>query len=392
VRRAGRPRTVSEIGCCADLAAFFGGRRHAGLFDVQRSSELNGAGTIDHLDGFDDLTGELVYVQPTPWTTNGVTYTSDLNIVLGLGVGMGVASNVVSTEFGAPLVAQLAAADAFTLFGVDVSLIGEKVPVSLVVSTNLGSYPFPNLDIPLATAGRRFIGVALSRPGEYLTGFRFTIQSPNATVLLDNVAVGHVGVVGVHNADPDATAGGPYDALEGSEVAFVMSGTDPDGDALTFTWDLGDGTTGTGPTPPAGHTYVDDGSYDIMLTVADGRGGVDTAWTTATIANVAPALGAFSVPTTAVMLTPAGVAVPVSSTFMDPGSLDTHTATLDCGVGARRSRWSMTCQLTVPPAAPVRFLPLVCMSFDSPCGTMTARATPSLVPARSSCTTPQPVP
>ena len=295
--------------------------------------ELNGAGTIDHLDGFDELTGELVYVQPTPWTTNGVTYTSDLNIVLGLGVGMGVASNVVSTEFGAPLVAQLAAADAFTLFGVDVSLIGEKVPVSLVVSTNLGSYPFPNLDIPLATTGRRFIGVALSRPGEYLTGFRFTIQSPNATVLLDNVAVGHVGVAGVHNADPDATVGAAYDALEGFEVTFAMSGTDPDGDALTFTWDLGDGTTGTGLTPPAAHTYVDDGSYDIVLAVADGRGGVDTARTTATIANVAPALGAFSVPATVVRLTPAGVAIPVSSTFTDPGSLDTHTATLDCGVG-----------------------------------------------------------
>ena len=295
--------------------------------------EFNGAGTIDYLNAFDELSGELVYVQPTPWTTNGVTYTSDLNIVLGPGVGMGVASNAVSTEFGTPLVAELAGADGFTLFGVDVTLIGEKLPVSLVVSTNLGSYPFANLDIPLATTGRRFIGVALSRPGEYLTGFRFTIQGPYATVLLDNVAVGHVGAVGTNNADPEATAGGAYDALEGSEVAFAMSGTDTDGDALTFSWDLGDGTTGTGPTPPAGHTYADDGTYDIMLAVADGRGGADTARTTATIANVAPVLGAFSVPNTVVMVTPAGVAVPVSSRFTDPGALDTHTAALDCGVG-----------------------------------------------------------
>jgi hypothetical protein len=194
--------------------------------------ELNGAGTVDYFNSFDELSGQLVYMQPTPWTTNGVTYTSALNIVLGAGVGMGVASNAVSTEFGAPLVAQLAAADAFTLFGVDVTLIGEKVPVSLVVATNLGSYAFTNLDIPLATTGRRFIGVALSRPGEYLTGFRFTIQTANATVLLDNVAVGHVGVVGPNNADPEATVGGAYDALEGSEVTFAMSGTDPDGDAL----------------------------------------------------------------------------------------------------------------------------------------------------------------
>jgi hypothetical protein len=295
--------------------------------------EFNGAGTIDYFNAFDELTGELVYVQPTPWTTNGVTYTSDLNIVLGPGVGMGVASNAVSTEFGTPLVAQLAAADAFTLVGVDVTLIGEKVPVSLVVSTNLGSYPFSNLDVPLATTGRRFIGVALSRPGEYLTGFRFTIQSPNSTVLLDNVAVGHAGAVGANNADPEATTGGAYEALEGSEVTFAMSGADVDGDALTFSWDLGDGTTGTGATPPAGHTYADDGTYDIMLAVADGRGGVDTARTTATIANVAPALGAFSVPNTVVRLALGGVAVPVSSMFSDPGALDTHTATLDCGIG-----------------------------------------------------------
>jgi PKD repeat protein len=294
--------------------------------------ELNGAGTVDYFNSFDELSGQLVYMQPTPWTTNGVTYTSALNIVLGPGVGMGVASNAVSTEFGAPLVAQLAAVDAFTLFGVDVTLIGEKVPVSLVVATNLGSYAFTNLDVPLATTGRRFIGVALSRPGEYLTGFRFTIQTANATVLLDNVAVGHVGVVGPNNADPEATVGGAYDALEGSEVTFAMSGTDPDGDALTFSWDLGDGTTGTGAIPPAGHAYADNGSYDIILTVADGRGGVDTARTTATIANVAPALSAFSVPNTAVGLTSSGVAVPVSSTFTDPGTLDTHTATLDCGV------------------------------------------------------------
>ena len=296
-------------------------------------AELNGTGTIDYFNAFDEFTGELVYVQPTPWTSKAVTYMSDLNIVLGPGVGMGVASNVVSTEFGTPLVAQLAAADAFTLFGADVALIGEKLPVSLVVSTNLGSYQFANLDIPLATTGQRFIGVSLSRPGEYLTGFRFTIQGPYATVLLDNVAVGHVGVVGANNADPEAMAGGQYDALEGSEVTFAMSGADPDGDALTFSWDLGDGTTGTGPTPPARHTYADDGTYDIMLAVADGRGGVDTARTTATIANVAPALGAFSVPNTVVRLTPAGVAVPVSSMFSDPGALDTHTATLDCGVG-----------------------------------------------------------
>ena len=62
-----------------------------------------------------------------------------------------------------------------------------------------------------------------------------------------------------------------------------MSGTDSDGDALTFSWNLGDGTTGSGSVPPANHVYADNGTYDIMLAVDDGHGGVDTARTTATI-------------------------------------------------------------------------------------------------------------
>ena len=298
-------------------------------FDLR--SELNAAGVIDHLNGFDEFTGELVYMQPTPWTTNGVTYTSALNIVLGPGIGLGVASNAVSTEFGAPLTGQLAPDEAFTLFGADVTIIGDQVPVGVVISTNLGSYAFGNLDIPLATTGRRFFGIALSRPGEYLTGFRFAVQGEGSTVLLDDVAVGHVAAA--HNADPDVSVGGPYEGLEGSPVTLTMGGTDGDADPLTYSWDLGDGTTGSGATPPASHTYADNGSYAIMLAVADGRGGVDTARTVATIANVAPVLAAFSLPSTAVPLTATGITVPVASTFTDPGSLDTHTATLDCGSG-----------------------------------------------------------
>ena len=128
-------------------------------------AQFNGAGLIAHHNDFEEFTGDLVYVQPTPWKSNGVTYTSALNIVLGPGVGLGVQSNAISTEFGDPVSAQLGASDAFTMLGVDVTLIGSKVPVSLVVTTNLASYSFDNLDIPLATTGSRFLGLALSQSG-----------------------------------------------------------------------------------------------------------------------------------------------------------------------------------------------------------------------------------
>jgi len=49
---------------------------------------------------------------------------------------------------------------------------------------------------------------------------------------------------------------------------------DPNGDALTYAWNFGDGATATGST--AGHAYAAAGTYTITLTVRDGRGGVDT--------------------------------------------------------------------------------------------------------------------
>lgn len=52
--------------------------------------------------------------------------------------------------------------------------------------------------------------------------------------------------------------------------------TDLDGSLTSYTWDFGDGTTGTGPTPS--HAYSGSGSYAVQLTVTDDDGG--TASTT----------------------------------------------------------------------------------------------------------------
>jgi PKD repeat protein len=116
-------------------------------------------------------------------------------------------------------------------------------------------------------------------------------------------------------------------------VTLSLSAADTDNDVLTYSWDLGDGTTGSGDAPPASHVYADNGDYTIMLAVADGRGGVDTTRTTAAISNVAPTLSAFAVPTTPVALASGGATISVAATFTDPGS-DTHVVALDCGAGA----------------------------------------------------------
>jgi PKD repeat protein len=71
----------------------------------------------------------------------------------------------------------------------------------------------------------------------------------------------------------------PSTVVAGQTVAVTATATDNDGDALTFSWNFGDGSASTPPvvTTDASHMYSSAGSYTVTLTVADGRGGIDTA-------------------------------------------------------------------------------------------------------------------
>lgn len=147
------------------------------------------------------------------------------------------------------------------------------------------------------------------------------------------------------NRAPTAFPGGPYTADEGQSVALALSGTDPDGDPLIFTWDLGDGTSGTGPTPPATHTYPDNGTYTVRLTVSDGRGGEDTKTTTATIANVAPTIpaGGLTGPLNPVRIVDGSAMASIGLRFTDPaGTFDTYSAAIDCGNGTSLAPTAIT--------------------------------------------------
>ncbi|WP_436499837.1 ThuA domain-containing protein [Actinokineospora sp. HUAS TT18] len=58
-------------------------------------------------------------------------------------------------------------------------------------------------------------------------------------------------------------------------VDFTASGTDPEGSALTYTWDFGNGETGVGAA--VRHTYLDPGTYTAKVTARDSGGAVGTA-------------------------------------------------------------------------------------------------------------------
>lgn len=67
---------------------------------------------------------------------------------------------------------------------------------------------------------------------------------------------------------PIANAGGPYKGVTGTPISFNGSGSsDADGTLVSYVWNFGDSTTGTGVSPT--HTYTIPGNYTVVLTVTD---------------------------------------------------------------------------------------------------------------------------
>ena len=142
--------------------------------------------------------------------------------------------------------------------------------------------------------------------------------------------------VSVLNDPPVASANGPYAGNEGAYLTFSSAGSsDPNGQALSYLWSFGDGTTSPFANP--GKVYADDGSYAVRLIVKDPSGAADTSSTTVTVGNVAPT-GTLTAPFS--LVEGSGYAVALSGT--DAGAADRATLeyAIDCGQGAGFSAWS----------------------------------------------------
>jgi hypothetical protein len=88
------------------------------------------------------------------------------------------------------------------------------------------------------------------------------------------------------NSAPTADSGGPYSGYEGDSVTLDgTNSSDPDGDSLTYTWDIedfdasGNNETATGATPSLSLTGANSGTYNVTLTVDDGSA-TSTSYTT----------------------------------------------------------------------------------------------------------------
>jgi hypothetical protein len=143
---------------------------------------------------------------------------------------------------------------------------------------------FQYQDVVFGTAGYDFganatVGVENMEGNE---GTQFSFNQPSLSG-----ATAFRWYPGPFNHRPVANAGGPYKALVGQSLSFNGSGSsDPDGDTLTYRWDFGDGTTGTGVSPV--HTYKAKGTYSVSLVVNDGVQDSAAAATTVAVPNQPP--------------------------------------------------------------------------------------------------------
>lgn len=114
------------------------------------------------------------------------------------------------------------------------------------------------------------------------------------------------------NQPPVADISGPSTANEGVSVAFDGSGSaDPDGSIVSYDWDFGDGSAGSGVT--VNHVFAA-GNYTVTLTVMDDDGDTDSTSLPITIdANAAPV---------AVISAPASELAGVAVAFDGSGSSD----------------------------------------------------------------------
>ncbi|MFE3846255.1 PKD domain-containing protein [Thermoplasmatota archaeon] len=88
--------------------------------------------------------------------------------------------------------------------------------------------------------------------------------------------------VSIATNPPTANAHGPYEGVVNQNIRFWGSATGGS-QPYTFTWDFGDGTSGSGETPT--HSYDEIGNYFVTLTVVDDAGQSDTDSTSAIITS-----------------------------------------------------------------------------------------------------------
>jgi len=115
-------------------------------------------------------------------------------------------------------------------------------------------------------------------------------------------------------------------------VSFNSTAADEDDDNITYAWEFGDGNSSTLDDPI--HTYAENGSYIVTLTVSDDEDSYTTAPQTIIVGNVAPEASFTYVKT--------NLSVNFTDASTDPNTGDTLTWSWDFGDGNTSTEQSLT--------------------------------------------------
>jgi plastocyanin len=142
---------------------------------------------------------------------------------------------------------------------------------------NMGALPpagqWVRLQIPASKVGLE---------GTVLTGMAFTLNGGRAT--WDHAGKGPFVSANQPPVITSVATATPASATTGQSVTFASAASDPNGDALTYGWNFGDGVMGSGAT--ATHAYSAAGTYNAVVTITDGKGGSVASSVSVTVSAV----------------------------------------------------------------------------------------------------------
>jgi PKD domain-containing protein len=189
----------------------------------------------------------------------------------------------------------------------------------------------------------------------------------------DNYTIAYT--ITCQNHAPVANAGGPYTGIRGFPVPFDGSQSAyPDSRSISYEWDFGDGTSGSGIKPI--HTYNQEGAYQVTLGVRDEHCETSASSSTVTVHRDAPSDFTVKCQQDSIAIFAGGEN---RQTLCTVASLNSFAGTVDLRCESPTNP-HITCtfspiQVTPPPNGSIGSILTVGADIDSPFGTYDLKIT-----------------
>jgi PKD repeat protein len=148
-------------------------------------------------------------------------------------------------------------------------------------NVGIATYVWTFTDGTLKTLTGRNPTYVFANPGTYTVTLNVTDAAGNWATDTVVVTASRVIIEPQDVTKPVAKAGSDKTAVEGKVANFDAGGSSDNVGIVSYEWNFGDGTAGTGKTVT--HTYTEPGTYAVTLTVKDAAGNSNTASISVTI-------------------------------------------------------------------------------------------------------------